>query len=112
MTGKCLMKVHVNPFPIDISQVIHNERMNPVRRLLFFFSFIKESKELFLIKKTSVKQNRTIGDKLTSFSQNSYLLPMIQNRILSAGTGRNNSIGKRTFHEKSCVINASGKQMK
>ena len=45
----------------------------------------------------------TTGDKLTSFSQNSYLLPINQNKMLSAGIGRIDSKGISILHENTCA---------
>ena len=45
--------------------------------------------------------NGITGDKLTSFSQNSYLLPITQNKILSAGIGKIDSKGIMILQENS-----------
>jgi len=45
----------------------------------------------------------TAGDKLTSFSQNSYLLPISQNNTLSAGIGRKDSNGISILQENNCA---------
>ena len=85
--GKSLIKDQKRPLPIVIS--IENHRINKKAINVFLLTgtmknfLISENLKYIKIKITK----GTTGDKLTSFSQNSYLLPISQNKMLSAGMG-------------------------